>query len=76
MSLSAGGATVPPTPDPCAWVKGIGSVNALVWGSTAFRQAREDGTILDTPRDVLTPRTAGRIAAHDQAVMEFCDAGP
>ena len=78
MSLSAGCAMAPPTPDPCAWVKGIGAVDPIVIGGSTWTMLVEENLlsdeVLNGRHDVLTPKTAGRIAAHDQAAKEFCGA--
>jgi hypothetical protein len=65
MSLSAA-CTSSPTEDVCVWVRAINTHDAVVIGSSTYRDGDIEG------RDVLTPGTAGRIAAHNAAVESCC----
>ena len=77
--MSAACATAPAGSDPCSWAKPIATADIVVVGGRTWTALTDPASpdhdpaeILSGRRDVLTPGTAGQIAAHNAKWREFC----
>lgn len=61
-----------PPPSDCAWVKQIRVQDVIVIGSREYNDASLLPLGAFANLDILTPGTAGQIAAHNRAVRAFC----
>lgn len=74
MLLSACSTVRTAAVDGCSGFKDIRPAHPVVRGSTEYQTLRRDDPLglLDSHRDILTPSTAGQIAAHKLFYRQKC----